>query len=37
MSCKRSFNPEFLNRIDEAIVFHPLERPQMAQITADPL
>src|SRR5947207_687190 len=31
---KKSFNPEFLNRIDEAIVFHPLERPQMAQITA---
>jgi ATP-dependent Clp protease ATP-binding subunit ClpC len=30
---KKSFNPEFLNRIDEAIVFHPLERPQMAQIT----
>jgi ATP-dependent Clp protease ATP-binding subunit ClpC len=31
---KKSFNPEFLNRIDEAIVFHPLERPQMAEITA---
>jgi ATP-dependent Clp protease ATP-binding subunit ClpC len=30
---KRSFNPEFLNRIDEAIVFHPLERPQMQLIT----
>ncbi len=30
---RKSFNPEFLNRIDEAIVFHPLERPQMAQIT----
>ena len=30
---KRSFNPEFLNRIDEAIVFHPLDRPQMTQIT----
>ncbi|MGE5175320.1 MAG: ATP-dependent Clp protease ATP-binding subunit [Hyphomicrobiales bacterium] len=30
---KRSFNPEFLNRIDEAIVFHPLSRPQMEQIT----
>jgi ATP-dependent Clp protease ATP-binding subunit ClpC len=30
---KRNFNPEFLNRIDEAIVFHPLSRPQMEQIT----
>jgi ATP-dependent Clp protease ATP-binding subunit ClpC len=30
---KRSFNPEFLNRIDEAIVFHPLDRPQMVQIS----
>jgi ATP-dependent Clp protease ATP-binding subunit ClpC len=30
---KKSFNPEFLNRIDEAIVFHSLDRPQMAQIT----
>ncbi len=30
---KKSFNPEFLNRVDEAIVFHSLDRPQMAQIT----
>jgi ATP-dependent Clp protease ATP-binding subunit ClpC len=30
---KKSFNPEFLNRIDEAIVFHPLDRPQMHEIT----
>jgi ATP-dependent Clp protease ATP-binding subunit ClpC len=30
---KKSFNPEFLNRIDEAIVFHPLDRPQMESIT----
>src|SRR5262245_39934193 len=30
---KKNFNPEFLNRIDEAIVFHPLSRPQMEQIT----
>ena len=30
---KKSFNPEFLNRIDEAIVFHPLDRPQMNEIT----
>ncbi|HMI30375.1 MAG TPA: AAA family ATPase, partial [Candidatus Limnocylindrales bacterium] len=30
---KRVFNPEFLNRIDEMIVFHPLDRPQMGDIT----
>jgi len=29
---KRAFNPEFLNRIDEVVVFHSLEREQMAQI-----
>ena len=26
------FRPEFLNRIDEIVVFHPLERAQLAQI-----
>jgi ATP-dependent Clp protease ATP-binding subunit ClpC len=30
---KRSFNPEFLNRIDEAIVFHALTRAEMLNIT----
>ncbi len=30
---KRTFNPEFLNRIDDIIVFHALDRPQMAEIT----
>ncbi|HEU4334707.1 MAG TPA: ATP-dependent Clp protease ATP-binding subunit [Candidatus Eisenbacteria bacterium] len=30
---KRSFNPEFLNRIDEAIVFHALSRAEMLNIT----
>jgi len=30
---KRSFNPEFLNRIDEAIVFHSLSRIEMVSIT----
>src|SRR2546425_1278738 len=30
---KRVFNPEFLNRIDEMIVFHPLDKPQMGSIT----
>jgi ATP-dependent Clp protease ATP-binding subunit ClpC len=30
---KRSFNPEFLNRVDEAIVFHSLSRVEMLNIT----
>jgi len=30
---KRAFNPEFLNRIDEAIVFHALTRLEMVSIT----
>ena len=29
---KRTFKPEFLNRIDEVIVFHPLSREHLAQI-----
>jgi len=29
---KKGFNPEFLNRIDEIIVFHPLTRSDMAKI-----
>ena len=29
---KRSFNPEFLNRIDEVIVFHSLGKPEMEEI-----
>ncbi len=29
---KKAFRPEFLNRIDEIIIFHPLEREQTAQI-----
>jgi ATP-dependent Clp protease ATP-binding subunit ClpC len=29
---KKSFRPEFLNRIDEIIVFHSLEREHIAQI-----
>jgi ATP-dependent Clp protease ATP-binding subunit ClpC len=28
----RTFSPEFLNRLDEIIVFHPLSRQQIAQI-----
>ncbi len=30
---KQHFRPEFLNRIDEAIVFHALEKEQLHQIT----
>jgi ATP-dependent Clp protease ATP-binding subunit ClpC len=29
---KRAFNPEFLNRIDEVVVFHSLGREEMGQI-----
>ncbi len=29
---KRHFRPEFLNRIDETIVFHPLTKPQVKSI-----
>ena len=29
---KRVFNPEFLNRIDDVIVFHPLEKKHIHQI-----
>ena len=29
---KRSFRPEFLNRIDETIVFHPLEKEHIEEI-----
>jgi ATP-dependent Clp protease ATP-binding subunit ClpC len=29
---EKTFNPEFLNRLDEVIVFHPLDREQIKQI-----
>jgi ATP-dependent Clp protease ATP-binding subunit ClpC len=29
---KKTFNPEFLNRIDEIVVFHSLGRPEIVQI-----
>jgi len=29
---KKTFNPEFLNRIDEAVVFHPLEKEHLYAI-----
>ena len=28
-----NFRPEFLNRIDEIVVFHPLQQEQMIAIT----
>jgi ATP-dependent Clp protease ATP-binding subunit ClpC len=30
---RRSFSPEFLNRIDEVVVFHPLEKEHLICIT----
>ena len=32
MRCSQSFRPEFLNRVDEIVVFHPLTREQLRQI-----
>ena len=29
---KRVFNPEFLNRVDDTIIFHPLEKHHMVEI-----
>ncbi len=29
---KRAFRPEFLNRNDEIIVFHSLEKPHLVEI-----
>jgi ATP-dependent Clp protease ATP-binding subunit ClpC len=29
---RRDFSPEFINRIDDVIVFHPLARPELARI-----
>ncbi len=29
---KRTFNPEFLNRIDEVVIFHPLEKQHLVKI-----
>jgi ATP-dependent Clp protease ATP-binding subunit ClpC len=29
---ERAFNPEFLNRVDDVIVFHPLSRDQIGEI-----
>ena len=29
---ERAFNPEFLNRVDDTIVFHPLSKDEIAEI-----
>jgi ATP-dependent Clp protease ATP-binding subunit ClpC len=29
---KKTFNPEFLNRVDETVVFHPLEKEHLLSI-----
>jgi ATP-dependent Clp protease ATP-binding subunit ClpC len=29
---KKTFNPEFLNRVDETVVFHPLEKDHLLSI-----
>jgi len=29
---ERAFNPEFLNRVDDTIVFHPLSKPEIGEI-----
>lgn len=29
---KKTFNPEFLNRVDETVVFHPLEKEQLLSV-----
>jgi len=31
---ERAFNPEFLNRVDDTIVFHPLSKDEIAQIVS---
>ena len=31
---KKAFRPEFLNRIDEMIVFHSLEKDQLKEIVS---
>ena len=31
---KITFNPEFLNRLDDVIVFHPLSREHISQIVS---
>ena len=30
------FRPEFINRLDDIVVFHPLDKAQIREIAADP-
>lgn len=31
-SCKQHFRPEFLNRLDDMVVFHPLKQTQLREV-----
>ena len=31
-AARRKFSPEFMNRLDKVVVFHPLQRKQLAQV-----
>jgi ATP-dependent Clp protease ATP-binding subunit ClpB len=31
-AARRKFSPEFMNRLDKVVVFHPLQRPQLEQV-----
>jgi ATP-dependent Clp protease ATP-binding subunit ClpA len=31
-AARRKFSPEFMNRLDKIVVFHPLQRPQLEQV-----
>src|SRR4030088_8138 len=31
-AAKRKFSPEFMNRLDKVVVFHPLQRPQLEEV-----
>ena len=33
-AARKRFSPEFLNRLDEILVFHPLRAPQLRQVVA---
>jgi ATP-dependent Clp protease ATP-binding subunit ClpB len=31
-AARRKFSPEFMNRLDKVVVFHPLQRPQLEEV-----
>jgi len=31
-AARRKFSPEFMNRLDKIVVFHPLNREQLAEV-----